>query len=257
MPLWVAHIRIIHTQASKHREPEPNRSISLQSLIHDYRLFMQQALTHPGLIVSTSPHAFDNQPDVLRQILDPGVNLSLWKRPAQAAITQELLTLQAPQLPDVRCPTSLDSFDDDVSVLMQQQGLYPLAFKNFRADLRRLADLYFSISGDRDVSLRLLTTDDDGCRRFHVDHTNLRLLCTYRGPGTEWLTNEQVDRVAQASGAPNERIVRFGGPSQFEPFWAGILKGDAYPGNAGQGLVHRSPPITNAGTVRVLFCLDC
>ncbi len=218
---------------------------------------MHQTATKPILIASTSPHAAGNQSDVLYQILGPGVNLSLWQRSAQPAITRELSPLQASHLPDVRCPTSLGSIDDDISVLLQQQGLDPSGFKNWRVDLRRLADLFFSVSEDRDVTLRLVTTDDDDCPRFHVDGTHLRLLCTYRGPGTEWLTNEQVDRVAQANGAPNERIVRFGGPSQFEPLWAGILKGDAYPGNAGQGLVHRSPPITNAGTVRVLFCLDC
>jgi hypothetical protein len=71
------------------------------------------------------------------------------------------------------------------------------------------------------------------------------------------LTNEQVDRLAQGTGAPNEEIIRFGEPSRFEPFWVGILKGDAYPGNAGYGLVHRSPPITGSGLTRVLFCLDC
>ena len=218
---------------------------------------MQQTATNPVLIASTSPHVAGNQPDVLRQILAPTVNLSLWQRPTQTAINRELSTLQAAHLPDIRCPTSLDSFDDDVSALLTQQGLDPLVFKNLRVDLRRLADLYFSVSEGRDVTLRLVTTDDDDCRRFHVDRTNLRLLCTYRGRGTEWLTEAQVDRVAQASGAPNDRIVRFGDPAQFEPFWVGILKGDAYPGNAGHGLVHRSPSIAGSGQIRVLFCLDC
>jgi hypothetical protein len=59
------------------------------------------------------------------------------------------------------------------------------------------------------------------------------------------------------NGAPNEHIIRFGEPSRFEPFWVGILKGDAFPGNAGRGLVHRSPQIAGSGRTRVLFCLDC
>jgi hypothetical protein len=217
---------------------------------------MQRPETNPVLLASTSPHAAGNQPGVLHQILAPGVNLSLWQRPAQPAVIRELLSLQASDLPDVRCSTSLDSFDDDVYALLRQHGHDPLAFKHWRVDLRRLADLYFGVSQKRHVTLRLVTTDDDNCRRFHVDRTHLRLLCTYRGPGTEWLTNEQVDRLAQSTGAPNEAIIRFGKLSQFEPFWAGILKGDVYPGNAGRGLVHRSPPIANSGQTRVLFCLD-
>jgi hypothetical protein len=217
---------------------------------------MQRTATNPESMACTSPHAEGNQPDVLQQILDPSVNLGLWQRPAETAISRELSTLQASHLPDVRCQTSLHSFDADVIALLRKQGLDPLDFKDWRADLGRLADLYFSINGDRTVTLRLVTTDSDDCRRFHVDRTHLRLLCTYRGPGTEWLTDAQVDRVAQSSGAPNDDIIRFGKPSQFEPFWVGMLKGDAYPGNAGQGLVHRSPPIAGTGQTRVLFCLD-
>ncbi len=52
-------------------------------------------------------------------------------------------------------------------------------------------------------------------------------------------------------------IIRFGEPSEIAPFWVGILKGSKYPGSAGQGLVHRSPPIAESGQTRVVFCLDC
>ena len=204
-----------------------------------------------------SPHAAGDHPDVLRRILEPGVNLSLWRRPVQQAITRELSPLQANHLPDVRCRTSPACFEDDLCALLVQRELDPAAFPTWRMDMGRLAGLFFHISGGRDVILRLETTDDDSCRRFHVDRTHLRLLCTYRGPGTEWLNDAQVDRVAQASGAPNEGIVRFGEPSRFEPFWVGIMKGDAFPGNTGHGLVHRSPPIAGSGQTRVVFCLDC
>ena len=105
--------------------------------------------------------------------------------------------------------------------------------------------------------MRLETTDTSKCHRFHVDRTRLRLLCTYRGPGTEWLTDAQVDRTALNNGSTNEDIIRCGSPHRFAPFWVGIMKGNAYPGNAGRGLVHRSPPIASSGQTRVLFCLDC
>ena len=95
------------------------------------------------------------------------------------------------------------------------------------------------------------------CHRFHADRTRLRLLCTYRGPGTEWLTEAQVDRWALSNGSANEDIIRFGEPARFMSPWVGIMKGSAYPGNAGHGLVHRSLPIAGSGRTRVLFCLDC
>lgn len=210
-----------------------------------------------GVSLPESPHATGDQPGVLHRVLDPGVNLGLWQRPAEAAIKQELSALGPSDLPDVRCSTTPTSFDDDLCSLLRQRYLEPASFENWRVDLRRIADLFFELCADREVILRLETTGDDGCRRFHADRTHLRLLCTYRGPGTQWLRDEQVDRTALTSGAPNERIVRVGQPLPFEPFWVGILKGDAYPGNAGRGLVHRSPPIAGSGQTRVLFCLDC
>ena len=103
----------------------------------------------------------------------------------------------------------------------------------------------------------VLKTIDDGCRRYHVDRSHLRLLSTYRGPGTEWLTNEQVDRDNLRSGAPNEDIVRYGQPYRMAPFWVGLFKGSLYPNMADSGLVHRSPPIDGTGQFRVRFCLDC
>jgi len=202
-------------------------------------------------------HRFSDQHWDLRHVTELEVNLSLWRRNPIDSVEREVAGLRATDLPDVRCRTSPPTFDADIGVLLKGRGLDPQAFDDWRADLRRLADLFFALCGWRDVTARLETTDVDGCPRFHVDRTHLRLLCTYRGPGTEWLTDAQVDRDALASGAPNEGIIRFGEPRRFEPFWVGILKGDAYPGNAGRGLVHRSPPIAGSGQTRVLFCLDC
>lgn len=220
---------------------------------------MQKTAAHASFTAptwATCPHAVGAEPTVLDRVRDPGVNLGLWQRPSQLAIEAELATLHAASLPDVRCRTTPASFDDDLREILAHQGLDPAAFQHWRADMAHLAERYFRVSDGRPVTLRLVTTDEDDCRRFHVDRTHLRLLCTYRGPGTEWLPEDQVDRAAQASGADNKDIIRCGEPARFESFWVGIMKGDAYPGNAGHGLVHRSPTIAGTGQIRVLFCLD-
>ncbi|NKB63881.1 MAG: DUF1826 domain-containing protein [Gammaproteobacteria bacterium] len=218
---------------------------------------MKQSAIISETLVPEPPHIIGHQSSVLNKISDPVVNLVVWQRPTQTMVAAELLTLRSSDPSDMRCPTSLASFDDDVTSLLRQQSLDPSVFKNWSTDLRRLADIYFRVSESRNVTMRLETTNDDGCRRFHVDRTNLRLICTYRGPGTQWLHNEQVNRQAQRAGATNGDIIRFGEPSEIAPFWVGILKGSKYPGSAGQGLVHRSPPIAESGQTRVVFCLDC
>jgi len=207
-------------------------------------------------IAPTSPQAIGPESEILRQILNPEVNLSLWQRPHHVEISQELSTLMTSDSLEIRCSTSLESFDNDLNEMLTQQGFNPSKFPNWRTDLQKLADCYFGVSGQHEFTLRLETTNKDGCRRFHVDRTRLRLLCTYHGPGTEWLANEQVDRSALNSGGLNNDMIRFGEPSQFAPFWVGILKGKMYPGNSARGLVHRSPQIEGSGQTRLLFSLD-
>ncbi len=202
----------------------------------------------------THPHRVGADAEVFQQILDPEVNLCLWQRPAQASIKGEVMKLGPSDLPDVRHATSRDTFDEDVIRLLHENGLDPSGFGSLRADMRNLARRFADVSEGRPVRIRFFTTAEDDCRRFHLDRTHLRMICTYQGPGTEWLEDAQVDRTAQRGGAPNSEIIRYGEPSQLQAFWVGLMKGD--PANVGAGLVHRSPTIKGTGTTRVVLCLD-
>jgi hypothetical protein len=96
------------------------------------------------------------------------------------------------------------------------------------------------------VELRLEAVDNDACRLFHRDHVALRLLTTYRGPGTEWIAPQEAERALalqdEFDGAI-ERLPRFA---------AGIFFGKEHPTG---GVVHRSPRVEGTGTVRLLLCL--
>ncbi|MBO6555312.1 MAG: DUF1826 domain-containing protein [Pseudomonadales bacterium] len=210
----------------------------------------------PEMVNPPSPHLLSASSDVLGKIVDPGVNLCVWQRDPSVEIRDEIAGLQPKQLRDVRCQTSTHNFDNDIRAVLHDGGLDASGFPHFLADLSRVAAPFFAVTEGREVKFRLLTTDQDDCRRFHVDYRYLRLLCTYQGPGTEWLTDAQADRDAYENGGSNEEIIRFGEPSRLEQFWVGILKDDAYPNNQGKGLVHRSPPVSGSGQTRVVFCLD-
>jgi len=216
---------------------------------------MRRSATHHGLIEPPPCHQIGDDAAVLQKVTEPGTHLSLWSRPVEASIVQEIEKLQASDLQNTRRATSRSSFDVDVSALLREQGLDPMAFQNLRADMLRLISIFSTVSEGRELKFRLLTTGTDDCRRFHLDRLQLRLLCTYQGPGTEWLTDAQVDREALVRCRPNNEVIRFGEASRFETFWVGILKGD--PKNIGYGQVHRSPPIADSGRVRVVFSIDC
>jgi hypothetical protein len=71
-----------------------------------------------------------------------------------------------------------------VRTLMRQ---FPLTSLALGSDIEVLAELFLHVTGESEVRLRLEHVADDACRCHHVDAVRLRMLCTYAGPGTEWL----------------------------------------------------------------------
>jgi hypothetical protein len=194
--------------------------------------------------------------EALSTLLEDNSNLRLWCRGPDPAVSAEVARLASDTFPHVRCVTSAATYDDDIKALFMGCGLKIEDFPHWVADMSRLTTFFCRLAGALPVTLRLETLVSDGCRRFHVDRTHLRLLCTYRGPATEWLRNEQVDWQALARGLPNAAILRTGVPQSWETFWVGIMKGTRFPNSQGKGLVHRSPPLSGSGQIRLLFCLD-
>jgi hypothetical protein len=215
----------------------------------------------------------DSGPRVLETIIQPETEMAVWQRAPNPAVVDELAALGAEALGSPRAELSdpLSCTEPGTAVraaaaaLLLDRGVDPSRCSAWLADIDLLGTRFLQLTrrlADAEgcdlarVRLRLETLGDDGCPRFHVDRCRLRLLCTYRGPGTEWLPGAQVDRSALASHAPNERILRYGEPRRLQPFHVGVMKGECYPGNAGRGLVHRSPSIAGSGQTRVLVCLD-
>lgn len=104
-------------------------------------------------------------------------------------------------------------------------------------DVRVLGELFADLVGCPRVGVRLEVLDRAMCPRFHADRVALRLLCTYRGPGSEWI--EPGGAVVTAA-----------------PFEVLLLKGDLWPGRSGGGVLHRSPTVAPADAPRVLLAID-
>jgi hypothetical protein len=100
-----------------------------------------------------------------------------------------------------------------------------------------------SIAPNHKLRLSLCKTTEQSCPLFHTDRVPVRLLCTLRGPGTEWLDDAQVNRRALGRG-DNRKIA---GPEATvyaaQPFQIVLLKGDAGFGTNNPGIVHRSPAV--------------
>ncbi|WP_082674103.1 DUF1826 domain-containing protein [Thiohalocapsa sp. ML1] len=116
-------------------------------------------------------------------------------------------------------------------------------------ELGLLVEIFGELLGCPRIGLRLELLHRPMCPRWHRDRNGIRLLCTWLGPGTEWLDD------AAAPGADPAGIPSTTPPSgRAAPFDLVLLKGGLWQGNAGRGAIHRSPD--PAASARCLVALD-
>jgi Protein of unknown function (DUF1826) len=132
----------------------------------------------------------------------------------------------------------------------------------FEADLTRLAGTLCLLFGCRQAKIRIEVTTQTTCPRFHVDNVAARLLCTYRGPGTEYLEGRCADRsrLGPGNGGMSDEasgLIRDAqGIHHIPAFSVAILKGERWPGNASRGAIHRSPAVPAGSGPRVMAAID-
>jgi hypothetical protein len=122
-------------------------------------------------------------------------------------------------------------------------------------DVAALARTALEVSGAPRARVQFGWVTGQQCPRFHTDFVALRLICTYVGPGTEWIEERWLDRALAEHGHGHEPPLRAGGqPSQLGRFEVAFMKGRAFPGNERHGVVHRSPP--TAGRPRLVLVIN-
>ena len=132
-----------------------------------------------------------------------------------------------------------------------------IAIQPLIEDIEMLAQHFSDICIAQRLKLYLKTVSNDACRKFHIDGYDLRLLCSYAGPGTEWTPNENVNRKYVGEGE-NEQIIKdWGCINQLKAYDVAILKGEPPHKRTGNGIVHRSPAIELKGEKRLLLRIDC
>ncbi|MDP3379391.1 MAG: DUF1826 domain-containing protein [Brevundimonas sp.] len=155
--------------------------------------------------------ALGDKPDVFERLADPDVRLAIWTRPN---------------------PCRLEGFPAYAQPAHEELGCLP---DWLGEDIGLLGDLYRGIAGT-DWRVRLETAVERTCPAFHEDAVRLRLLVTYRGPGTEWAPEGLEGTIAQV---PTGAVAAF--------------KGRAWPSL--QRVLHRSAKAT-ARQPRWLLALD-
>lgn len=188
-----------------------------------------------------------DSPVVLARVADPAVGLALWRRADMAggALETWLDALPADRLPQGRF--LVRPWEVAAALATVLPDTPPPGFATDVADLCRR---FVTIAGGDWVDVRLEVVAHDACWKFHRDHVRLRLITTYRGPGTQVVAPVDGPRALASQR-------RYQGPLYQLPRHAvALFKGCGETGGCEDGVVHRSPPVAGTGQVRLVLCLN-
>ncbi len=187
--------------------------------------------------------AVTDTPEGLSAIRDPGCAAAIWRRQTMPDFQRWINILDREQLPKGRVVLRPGAVRETVLQLCQMSGVPDELERDLLIDdIAALADIF---AGPMDVAylrLRLDAVATNACRRFHIDAVTARLVCTYRGTGTQY-------GLSPDKGDPQRVFtVPTGAPI--------LLGGTLWPSDPPSGLLHRSPPIEGTGETRLVLVLD-
>lgn len=181
------------------------------------------------------------EPDILADIGLPGVAAAIWTRSATPGFQSWIDSLPADKLPELRTVIPVHLAEAAARAACERAGLEPSEeLDRLVGDIGALALMCAKSLDARQIRLRLDVSDEVMCPKFHVDNVPARLLCTYRGAGTDYVPLGQE--------AQSNRI------RQVRPHAAALFRGGAWPGAERTGLLHRSPD--PQGAARLLLVID-
>ncbi|MBL8949284.1 MAG: DUF1826 domain-containing protein, partial [Myxococcaceae bacterium] len=171
----------------------------------------------------------------LANVRRPTVDLVTWRRAVDDMLVKWLDAVAVTQSFEVDERVDLDL--PPIGRWLEQVPVSPgrLAFAR---DLALLIETWRRITKLKSGRVQLSTLTTRGCPRFHIDAVGMRMLCTYLGPGTEWIPEPALLRTALAGHRdPRELLIEGASPAHLERFDVGVFKGTAR-GQHRFGLVH-------------------
>ncbi|MEM9570079.1 MAG: DUF1826 domain-containing protein [Pseudomonadota bacterium] len=169
------------------------------------------------------------------------VDGEIWQRRIPERVSAWLNTLPVESLPEDRIVLRSEDVAACLIELFGAKGVGPCpALAWLSEDVCRLAN-WISVRAQAPfLRMRLEIVTNDACSKFHIDNVVARMICTYRGPGTQLATESTLDQDILS--------IPTGDPV--------LLKGKRWPQSTNIPLRHRSPPIAGTGLTRWLLVLE-
>ncbi len=141
----------------------------------------------------------------------------------------------------------------DINELIKNEIKQKIALCSFYntwlEDMSEICKMFCAFKAKQRISFWL--GSERGCKRFHIDMVDYRLLVTYAGKGTEILPDLAADRTAFLEGKPNDKIIKDKSSVTYINKWdISIFRGGE------KGILHRTPDSALKETSSILMRLD-
>lgn len=203
----------------------------------------------------------DTDPMILGEIFSSQHSVAVWQRDTSFAPTQQTIsdyyreTFTALGM-GVREVFSMSSLQQGLTEVLPQANDAQLRQAAIE-DIYLLSDMLTCLFNCDSVGLRLAPLTSAMCPSFHTDNIPVRLVCTYLGPGTEWLPQEAIQTTSLMQKTHSATKGRYHAQhvQQMSAFDVGLLKGKAWDNQESMAALHRSCQLAE-NQQRVLLTLD-
>jgi len=189
-----------------------------------------------GVGITQSPENLD----VLKK---PGCAAAIWQRQPTPTFQTWIDELDPGVLPSARLilrPQEVrTALSDLFDAAQTPEGPHR---KHLIEDIGTLTRVFCKIMDPPFVRLRLERITSNACRRFHIDAVTARLICTYRGTGTQYGISTDGEEPQRVFTVPAAAPI--------------LLRGTLWSEEPRSGLLHRSPPIEGTGETRYVLIVN-
>ena len=192
---------------------------------------------------ATADVAFVDEIDGLARLFEGNMAGVIWRRRMQEGMQSWLDTLPVDQFPTGRIVLPVLKVRSAVTELMNISEMPDCAERQLLLDdICLLAHEFNELFAPAYLRLRFDVVTTNKCPKFHIDHVAARLLCTYRGVGTEYSFLDDQKRPAEIFSTTACAAI--------------VLRGTKWPTDCANNLVHRSPEINDKNETRLLLVID-
>lgn len=198
-----------------------------------------------------APVSISDNPLVLADIYQPVVDFAIWQRKLEASLEHDIARLM---MKHQRFSFRVVLRPEEVSEWLTAQwpGSY---LEIFQTDVQKLVTMFADLFDLTHVGMRLELVEKTLCPLFHVDKVMARLVTTYHGAATEWLSEDNLNRQALKL-RNHEHVMR--DSAKLQAAEAGdvlLFKGQEWSPGKVEGVVHRSAQ-ASSDSRRLLLTLD-